>query len=184
MLVIGCQGSGETLNTSPTNHIETAELHLIDTENECKGGRTSTASRHETKDAVLLHSWFRHESAHRSSTCLRLITSSLVDDMTSSSEEDILMSITYTGAVPWVLMSESWCTEKEHAESCCTCLQHEADVSIMTQTGVRRFSESHSFQLCSFLCVMSQTSCLDCYMSWRMPVCGLAKIIRISYLVN
>jgi hypothetical protein len=46
---------------------------------------------HETKDAVLLHSWFRLESAHRSSTCLRLVTSSLVDDMTSPSEEDILM---------------------------------------------------------------------------------------------
>jgi hypothetical protein len=30
------------------------------------------------------------------------------------------MSITYTGAVPWVLMSQSWRTEKEHAESCCT----------------------------------------------------------------
>jgi hypothetical protein len=79
------------------------------------------------KDAVLLHSWFRLESAHRRSTCLRLITSSLVDDMTSSSEEDILMSITYTGAVPWVLISESWRTEKEHAESCCTCLQHDSD---------------------------------------------------------
>jgi hypothetical protein len=56
-----------------------------------KGGRKPTASRqasrHETKDAVLLHSWFRFESAHRSSTCLRRITSSLVDDMTSSSEE-------------------------------------------------------------------------------------------------
>jgi hypothetical protein len=51
-----------------------------------------------------------------------------------------VMSITYTGAVPWVLMSESWRTEKEHAESCCTCLQHETDVSIMAQTGVRRFS--------------------------------------------
>jgi hypothetical protein len=47
-----------------------------------------------------------------------------------------------------------------------------ADVSIMTQTGVRR---SHSFHLCSFLCVMSQILCLDCYMSWRMPVCGLPK---------
>jgi hypothetical protein len=23
---------------------------------------------------------------------------------------------------------------------------------------------------------MSQTSCLDCYMSWRMPVCGLPKV--------
>jgi hypothetical protein len=60
-----------------------------------KGGRTPTASRqasrHEIKDAVLLHSWFRLESAHRSSTCLRLITSSLVDDTTSSSEEDIWM---------------------------------------------------------------------------------------------
>jgi hypothetical protein len=43
----------------------------------------------------------------------------------------------------------------------------------MTQTGVRWFSGFHSFQLCSFLCVMSQTLCLDCYMSWRMPVCGL-----------
>jgi hypothetical protein len=24
---------------------------------------------------------------------------------------------------------------------------------------------------------MSQTSCLDCYMSWRMPVCGLRKTL-------
>jgi hypothetical protein len=60
-----------------------------------KGSRTPAASRqasrHETKDIVLLHLWFRLESEHQSSTCLRLITSSLVDDMTSSSEEDILM---------------------------------------------------------------------------------------------
>jgi hypothetical protein len=52
-----------------------------------KGGRTPTASRqasrHEIKAALVLHSRFRLESAHRSSTCLRLITSSLVDDMTS-----------------------------------------------------------------------------------------------------
>jgi hypothetical protein len=43
-----------------------------------KGGHTPTASRqasrHETIDAILLHSWFRLESAHRSSKCLRLIT--------------------------------------------------------------------------------------------------------------
>jgi hypothetical protein len=51
-----------------------------------------------------------------------------------------------------------------------------ADVSIITQTSVRRFSRSHSFQLSSFLCVMSQTSCLDCYMSWLMPVCALPKL--------
>jgi hypothetical protein len=36
-------------------------------------------------------------------------------------------------------MSESRRTEKENAESCCTCLQHEADVSIMTQTGAAVF---------------------------------------------
>jgi hypothetical protein len=29
------------------------------------------------------------------------------------------------------------------------------------------------FNCAHFFCVMSQTSCLDCYMSWRMPVCGL-----------
>jgi hypothetical protein len=45
----------------------------------------------------------------------------------------LLMSVTYTGAVSWVLMSQSWRTEKEHAESYCTCLQYEADVSIITQ---------------------------------------------------
>jgi hypothetical protein len=26
-------------------------------------------------------------------------------------------------------------------------------------------------------CVMSQTSCLDCYMFWRMPMCGLPYLI-------
>jgi hypothetical protein len=102
-----------------------------------QGGCTITASRqasrHETKDAVLLHSWFRLKSTHWSSMCLCLITSSLF--ICSS-----LMSIMYTGAVPWVLMSESWRTEKEPAESCCMCLQHDADVSIMTQNGVQRFS--------------------------------------------
>jgi hypothetical protein len=36
--------------------------------------------------------------------------------------------------------------------------------------------------VCSFLCVMSQTSCLDCYMSWRMPVCGLPYAF-VSYLI-
>jgi hypothetical protein len=72
------------------------QLHILPTCNDykpqkqqpaSKDGRTPTASRqasrHDTKDAVLLHSWFTLESAHRSSTCLRLITSSLVDDMTS-----------------------------------------------------------------------------------------------------
>jgi hypothetical protein len=77
------------------NRLELEAVHLPSFIAKAKGGRTPTASRqasrYETKDAVLLHSWFRLESAHRSSTCLRLITSSLVDDMTSSSEEDILM---------------------------------------------------------------------------------------------
>jgi hypothetical protein len=71
-------------------------------------GRTLTvsrqASRHDTKDAVLLHSWFRLESAHRNSTCLRLITSSVVDDMTSSNEEDILMYYCCSSSTDvWVL---------------------------------------------------------------------------------
>jgi hypothetical protein len=48
-----------------------------------KGGRTPTASRYETKDASCF--------IHNSDLSLHLITSSLVDDMTSSSEEDILM---------------------------------------------------------------------------------------------
>jgi hypothetical protein len=41
---------------------------------------------------------------------------------------------------------------------------------------------NHSFQLCSFLCVMSQTSRLDCYMSWRMPVCGLPNIYSYTLI--
>jgi hypothetical protein len=28
------------------------------------------------------------------------------------------------------------------------------------------------------LWVLSQTSCLDCYMSWRMPICGLPNCFR------
>jgi hypothetical protein len=65
------------------------------------GGRTPTASRqasrHEAKDAVLLHSCFRLESAHRSSMCLRLTTSSLVDDMTSY----IYLLFTHVDNVHW-----------------------------------------------------------------------------------
>jgi hypothetical protein len=39
-------------------------------------------------------------SPHTEVARVCVLSSSLVDDMTSSSEEDILMSLTYTGAVP------------------------------------------------------------------------------------
>jgi hypothetical protein len=143
----------------------------------CKGGSTPTASRqasrHETKDAVLLHSWFRLEFAHRSSNCLRLVTSSLVDDMTSC----------------WVLMSQSWRTEKEHAESCCTCLQHKADVSIRLRPvcggfhNLIRFNCAPFFASCRRHRVLTVT-CLDaCRCSAYLRFEVLTAAIVKSYII-
>jgi hypothetical protein len=113
----------------------------------------------------LLHSWFRLESAHRSSTCLRLITSSLVDDMTSSSEEDI-SSCSLSSDV-WVLthrkvtcrvllhVSASWSWRQHHYSDRCAAvfiisfvstvllsLRHVADIvswllHVLTHAGMR-----------------------------------------------
>jgi hypothetical protein len=87
--------------------------------------------------------------------------------------------VTHVNNVHWCCSFSTDVSVLTHRKGICRVLQHEADVSIMTQTGVRRFSYSHLFQMCSFPCVMSQTSCLDCYMSWRMPVCGLPNSTKV-----
>jgi hypothetical protein len=114
-----------------------------------KGGRTPTASRHTSRheriDAVLLHSWFRLESAHRSSKCLHLITYPLVD-------------ITYTGADVWVLrhrkercrvllhLSAAWSWRQHHDSDRCAAVFIISFVStillscrhrVLTYAGVR-----------------------------------------------
>jgi hypothetical protein len=120
-----------------------------------KGGRTPTASRqasrHETKDASLLHSWFRLESTHRSSTCLRLITSSLVDDMTSSSEADILMYM-------WLVLThkKGTCRILLHVSAAWSWLQHHdsvrcAAVFIILIVSTVLFSLRHVADIVSWL---------------------------------
>jgi hypothetical protein len=108
-----------------------------------KSGRTPAASRqasrHETEDAVLLHLSFRLESAHRSSTCLRLITSSLVDDMTSSSEEDISSCSLNTDV--WVLT---------HRKGTCRVLLH--------VSAAWSWRQHHDSDLCAAVYILSFVS--------------------------
>jgi hypothetical protein len=146
------------------------------------GGRTPTASIHETKDVVLLHSWFRLESAHRSSTCLRLITSSVVDDMTSSSEEGILMYCT-----------EYWCLSPDAQKWNMPSLAARVCSMKLTSASWLRSLCGGSHNLIHFNCApffascrryrVLTVTCLDCYMSWRMPVCGLPYIVPPRYLL-
>jgi hypothetical protein len=132
-------------------------------------GRTPTASRqasrHETKDAVLLHSWFRLKSAHRSSTCLRLITSSLIDDMTSSSEEDTLIHWCCSFSTDvWVLT---------HRKGICRVLLH--------VSAAWSWSQHHDSDRWAAVFIISFVSTVFLSLrhvadivSWRMLVCGLA----------
>jgi hypothetical protein len=149
-----------------------------------KGGRTPTASRqgsrHETKDAVLLHLLFRLESAHRSSTCPRLVTSSLVDDMTSSSEEDILMYWCCSLCTDvWILTHrKGTCRVLLHVSAAWNWRQHHDSDRCATVFIISLVSTVLLF------CVMSQTLCLDCYMSWRMPVCGLPNCLSYTLRIR
>jgi hypothetical protein len=120
-----------------------------------KGSRTPTASRqasrHKSKDALLLHSWFRLESAHRSSTCLRLITFSLIDDMTSCSS---LISITYTG-----LFLEYWCLSLDEQKRNMPSLAARACSMNLTSASWLRPVCGCFYDLIRFICVPFFASC-------------------------
>jgi hypothetical protein len=89
-------------------------------------------------------------------------------------------SITYSGAVPWVLSVWVLTHRKVllHVSAAWSWRQHHD--SRLVCGGFHNFIRFN----CSFLCVMSQTSCLDCYMSWRMPVRGLPKVWTVFVRSN
>jgi hypothetical protein len=62
------------------------------------------------------------------------------------------------------------------------CLRHNEKKGAQLKR-MRSWKPPHT-GLSHYVSIMSQTLCLDCYMSWRMPVCGLPKAWTVFARLN